>query len=233
MPCSPYSLKESISSLLLRFTPRKRHPETVQSIPPTRLTLRDSPVAESPTVGVHHCHSTDRAPNQPLEHSQNPRMKGYGVSPQDSEELIDTLHCTLRGHNTLHPPDSSELPPQCDFIYDVMLLADQNTWIRRRMVVDFETDINIMREAVYRRMKYRVQPYSGEITWWNRPNTKPLGKLKATLQICGRGRTYYAEFYVVKNAEFDLLLGRPSVREIGLYRADPAVATRLRLSNQQ
>ncbi|GKZ20891.1 hypothetical protein AbraIFM66951_009213 [Aspergillus brasiliensis] len=116
---------------------------------------------------------------------------------------------------------------KCDFIYDI-LISTCDKQLRRRMLVDFETEANFMDDDVFQRLNVRMDPNDGpETQLTTRGELRPLGKVQATWTICGRDKPYCTEFYVVRGTSFDIILGTTSCRDIGLYRVDPMVARRL------
>ncbi|KAH8432751.1 uncharacterized protein LDX57_010377 [Aspergillus melleus] len=217
------SLKNTVSAILLRASPNDW---TRQYADTDRYT------------GSTESHSINSQRSFGQEQTSKERdgfsAESLPCSPVDHEQLTDSLQRTLHEQNAYHPTGSYEDLCQSDYIYDVMILTPRRSRIRRRMVIDFETEINIMSEAVYKKLDTHIESFTGnDITWWNQSTVRPLGKCSASWTICGRERLYYAEFLVVGNTQFDVLLGRESVRQLGLYRADPWVATRLRSSNKQ
>ncbi|PLB54103.1 hypothetical protein P170DRAFT_420877 [Aspergillus steynii IBT 23096] len=217
------SLKHSVSAIILcsfsdESTGSPRYKGDFRPLPQT---------LSGPNRDARPYHSQDHI-HKKIDYSST-KASPWGYA--NREELTDALYRALGAQNTPHNPNLYDSFSQCDFIYDIMLLTRENSLIRRRMVVDFETDIDIMSEAVFRKLNVKMSGFTGNgITWWNRPSVKPLGTVQASWRVCGREKVYSTEFYVISDTEFDLLLGTTSVRKLGLYRADPGVATRLRSS---
>ncbi|PWY93055.1 hypothetical protein BO94DRAFT_554622 [Aspergillus sclerotioniger CBS 115572] len=103
--------------------------------------------------------------------------------------------------------------------------------LQRRMMLSFYSDVNIMSDEVSRKLDTDLEPYYGEpIPVVGHPDRNPLGTVKARWTFCGRAKPYRTFFYVVSNVEYDLLIGRPSMRQQELYKADPNIAKRLNAS---
>lgn len=119
-----------------------------------------------------------------------------------------------------------------DFIYDVLVYTASGGKIRRRLVVDFRTDVNIMSDAVYRRLHMKASAYdeTQSIRLPGRGDVKPLGTVVVQWSLLGDSSVYHTRFYVVRGWHMDLVLGRPSVKEHQLYRKDAGVVSRLNTS---
>ncbi|KAL5355377.1 hypothetical protein BJX96DRAFT_48188 [Aspergillus floccosus] len=119
-----------------------------------------------------------------------------------------------------------------DFIYDVILFTPGGDKIRRRLFVDFRTDVNLMSDSVYRRLHVKASAYdkaqSNRLP--GRGDVKPLGTVAVQWSLHGDSRIYHTRFHVVNGCHADLVLGRPSVKEHQLYRKDAAVISRLNAS---
>ncbi|PYH92130.1 hypothetical protein BO71DRAFT_400781 [Aspergillus ellipticus CBS 707.79] len=233
MPRLPQSLKGSNHNFIFRIlcsTPEDRHPTSRQEIAED---LHTPPIP--PQKSNHRSLTPGSSQNEPTGRVRAVRKSSNGFHHSDDrEELTDSLHSMFRAKKNLHHPENYHHLEQCDFIYDIAILTSSNDLLRRRMLVDFETEVNVMDDDIYRRMNVRMQPYYGPaITVLGRSDVKPLGKVQATWSIYGRGKSYSTEFYIIRWASFDVLLGKTSVRELGLYRADPGIATRLRSASQQ
>ncbi|GJP88540.1 hypothetical protein AnigIFM60653_005890 [Aspergillus niger] len=144
---------------------------------------------------------------------------------EERERLTGVLQTVL----VSNPPnrDNQQDVLNCDFIYDILIFTFDKP-LRRRMLVDFETEANFMDHDVSQRMNVRMDPYDGPPTQLTtRGELRPVGKVQATWTIFGHEKPYCAEFYVVRGTSFDIILGTTSCRDIGLYRMDPMVARRL------
>ncbi|GKZ31228.1 hypothetical protein AbraIFM66950_011519 [Aspergillus brasiliensis] len=142
------------------------------------------------------------------------------------EELTESLDSALSQDSQL----CNELD-QCDFVYDVMAGPPGKKQLRRRMMLSFHTDTNVMSKETHRRLGASITPYSGTcIQVLGLQDRKPLGIAEVQWSFCGRSKPYRTTFYVVEEVEYDLLIGRPSMREQELYRVDPVIAKRLRES---
>ena len=154
---------------------------------------------------------------------------------EERERLTDALHSIFRTRGNLLHPEAQQDAAQCDYIYDVHMYKSDHTPLLRRMVVDFETDVCIIHDELYRALKIPIKPYKGSpISVVGRTEkATPLGKVRATWKMPKDENLYCAEFLVMHGVEFDILLGTSTVRELGLYRRDPALASRLHAADQQ
>ncbi|PWY92964.1 hypothetical protein BO94DRAFT_430497, partial [Aspergillus sclerotioniger CBS 115572] len=148
---------------------------------------------------------------------------------EERERLTDALHSIFRTRGNLLHPDAQQDVAQCDFIYDVCMYKSDHTPLLRRMVVDFETEVCIIHDELYRALNIPIERYEGPpISVVGREGkATPLGKVRATWNMPKDENFYCAEFLVMHGVEFDVLLGTSTVRELGLYRRDPALASRL------
>ncbi|OJI80116.1 hypothetical protein ASPTUDRAFT_193547 [Aspergillus tubingensis CBS 134.48] len=169
-------------------------------------------------------------PQMPLDEP----AKKEEASHENREGFRHTELCErLTGANQTVPAtnprkrDDQEGVLKYDFIYDILLFTFDKQ-LRRRMIVDFETEANFMDHDVFERMNVRMDPYDGPPTQLTtRGELTPLGKVQATWIIVGYETPYCAEFYVVKGTSFDVILGTTSCRAIDLSSVDPMIATRL------
>ncbi|PYH93149.1 hypothetical protein BO71DRAFT_279743, partial [Aspergillus ellipticus CBS 707.79] len=105
------------------------------------------------------------------------------------------------------------------------------TKLRRRMMLPFNVDINIMSDETHRRLGTQLQPFHGPaFTVPGYPDLKPLGTAEVDWSFCRRNKVYRTTFFVVRDIDADFILGRPAMRQLELYRADPEIAKRLRSS---
>ncbi|GES65695.1 hypothetical protein ATEIFO6365_0012008700 [Aspergillus terreus] len=119
-----------------------------------------------------------------------------------------------------------------DFIYDILVYTGDGDKILRRLVVDFRTDVNIMSDEVYQWLHMKASAYdeAQSVRLPGRGDEKPLGTVAVQWSLVGDSSIYHTRFYVVKGWHTDLVLGRPSVKELQLYRKDAGVVSRLNTS---
>jgi hypothetical protein len=125
-------------------------------------------------------------------------------------------------------------PTYSDFIYDVLLYTKEGKKIRRLLVLDFQTDVNIMSEGVYQRLHMKASSCDPSIVLQvaGMGEVAPLGSVDVDWSLWADNTVYSTRFYVVEGCQFDLLLGRPSVIDYQLSRKDAAVGSRIRSSYQ-
>ncbi|OJJ70190.1 hypothetical protein ASPBRDRAFT_156813 [Aspergillus brasiliensis CBS 101740] len=135
--------------------------------------------------------------------------------------------------------DESEKPgayrdlDKCDFIYDIIVQSPTGSRFRRRLTLKFDADINIMSDHMLHRLGTELKPYYGDpISITGQSQVTPLGTVGVSWTFCGQTRIYRTDFYVVPDANYDFLLGRPSMRNHELYRVDSEIARRLSKSYQ-
>ncbi|RDH27550.1 hypothetical protein BDQ94DRAFT_184506 [Aspergillus welwitschiae] len=89
--------------------------------------------------------------------------------------------------------------------------------LRRYMRLSFHADTNVI-----------IEPYRGApVPVLGRQDRIPDGIAEVQWSFCGRSKPYRTAFYVVEDVEYDLLIGRPSMRQQELYRVDSPIATRI------
>ncbi|PLB46411.1 hypothetical protein P170DRAFT_215670 [Aspergillus steynii IBT 23096] len=144
-------------------------------------------------------------------------------------EEIDTIFWEQNKHQNL---DSHRHLAQCDFIYDALIFTENNQGqIRRRLVVDFETDVNLMADDVQKHLNIKVDPYTGPtIQLPGQLNVQPIGSVVTRWKLQRGNKIYQTRFLIIENSRSDLLLGRPSVKELALFRVDPEIVARLQAS---
>lgn len=126
----------------------------------------------------------------------------------------------------------SKPDPRKDFIYDILIYPNEETL--HRLVVDFQTDVNIMGDHVLQSLNMKPShcEQSTLLQVARMGEAIPSGCVDVKWSLHGdrEGTVYESTFYVVGRCRFDLLLGRPSVIGCGLSKKDPAVKERMRLS---
>ncbi|PYI00632.1 hypothetical protein BO78DRAFT_401928 [Aspergillus sclerotiicarbonarius CBS 121057] len=184
-----------------------------------RSTRDGSTIAsESPSIKVH----PSTPPNEPVGNVRRPQGLRRGFQHTEEREIL-----TDSVHTMLHPDAKS------DEFYDVTFWKPDNNPLLRCMTVDSKTDVCAMHFDVWQDLKLPIERYEGppiSIVGHEKP-VRPLGKAQATWSKSGEDRRYSAEFYVVRGLEFDACLGASTVRKLGLYRRDPALASRLRAAD--
>ncbi|KAF9892680.1 hypothetical protein FE257_001082 [Aspergillus nanangensis] len=181
--------------------------------------------------------SSPGIPHQPAVRQLSPAQESprtnVSLAKESSEEdigeqLTESLDSMFRDRERLHPFNAHDLAHR-DFIYNVVLPAATGGKIRRRLLLDFKTDVNIMSYSTYQRLGLTADHYDSmvPIQRSGQPEVKPIATVGAQWCLYGDHKSYDTVFYVVRECEFDLLLGRPSVIEHQLYRKDAAVMTRL------
>lgn len=153
-------------------------------------------------------------------------------SVEQRAKLTEGIDNIFWEQNKHQDPKSHRFLAQCDFIYDALILtANSRDQIRRRLVVDFETDVNVMAHDVQQALSARMDPYSGPaIKLPGQVNVQPIGSVVARWKMTRGNKLYQTTFLVIENSRSDLLLGRTSVKEHCLFRVDPEIASRLNAS---
>jgi hypothetical protein len=125
-------------------------------------------------------------------------------------------------------------PTYSDFIYDVLISTKEAKKIRRLLVLDFRTDVNIMSQGVYQRLHTKASSCDPSIVLQvaGMGEVTPLCSVDVEWSLWADSTVYSTRFYVVEGCHFDLLLGRPSVIDHQLSRKDAAVGSRIRSSYQ-
>jgi hypothetical protein len=115
-----------------------------------------------------------------------------------------------------------------------LLYTKEGKRIRRLLVLDFQTDVNIMSEGVYQRLHMKASSCDPSIVLQvaGMGEVAPLGSVDVDWSLWADNTVYSTRFYVVEGCQFDLLLGRPSVIDYQLSRKDAAVGSRIRSSYQ-
>ncbi|PYH67859.1 uncharacterized protein BO88DRAFT_72156 [Aspergillus vadensis CBS 113365] len=141
-------------------------------------------------------------------------------------ELTESLDSALSQNSQL----SKELD-QCDFVYDIMAGPPGKKQLRRCMLLSFHADTNIISKEAHQRLGTSIEPCPGaSVQVLGLGDCKPIGLAEVQWSFCGRSKPYRTTFYIVEGVEYDLLIGRPSMRQQELYRVDPAIAKKLRES---
>jgi hypothetical protein len=165
---------------------------------------------------------------QPQLHSALPHTNPTFVRTRDDDETSSLdLKCT---RVSLPQPD----PTYSNFIYDVLIFTEEGKKIRRLLVLDFRTDVNIMSEGVYQKLHMKASSCDPSIVLQvaGMGEVTPLGSVDVEWSLWADSTVYSTRFYVVEGCHFDLLLGRPSVIDCQLSRKDAAVGSRIRSSYQ-
>ncbi|RAL04503.1 uncharacterized protein BO80DRAFT_373741 [Aspergillus ibericus CBS 121593] len=182
---------------------------------------RDKPAIPSEPANIEvHCLTPQKEPVGKVRGS--PGLRHGFQHTEEREILTDSVHTMLH-------PDAAY-----DKFYSVTFLKPDNSPLLRCMTVDFETDVCAMHYEVWEELKLPIERYEGPPISIvdHKKQMVPLGKAQATWSRPDEDKLYSAEFYVVRGLEFDACLGISTVRKLGLYRRDPALASRLRAADQ-
>ncbi|PLB48471.1 hypothetical protein P170DRAFT_212196 [Aspergillus steynii IBT 23096] len=152
-----------------------------------------------------------------------PRRKSVLI-PRDDAPPTAANACEAQAQT-----DPSYALAHYDYIYDVIVdNPDQKTRLRRRMLLSFNTEANLMSEEIQQRLRAPVQPVEHPaISGPDQKNYASLGIAKIKWTFIGKPQVFEAAFHVVRDLDADLLLGRPSIQTLSLDQIDPEIAQRL------
>lgn len=146
-------------------------------------------------------------------------------------QLADSSEPGLEGRTEL----SSQIISQGNTHYkslieDIVLFATDSTPKTRRLLLDLQTEVNVMADEVQRQLKLNMAPYVGEIIHLpNRHDVKPIGEITARWKILGTKKIYTTPFLVIRNSYFDVMLGEPYIKEHELAKEEPRIAEWIQL----
>ncbi|OJJ43537.1 hypothetical protein ASPZODRAFT_123176 [Penicilliopsis zonata CBS 506.65] len=214
---------------------------------PSRLPRRTKSLLSSASSTCHKvslklflCQNELHEPPPPRESRVRPVASGRKDSVPRSQhgKLTDHRQYGLASESAQSPAVKKPPDTLLDFVYDVIVRAPGHSGraLRRRLVLSFSTDVNIMSDTVYRRLEMdntSLKTYAGPpLPPVNgRADLKPIGTVEAQWAFCGReNNTYRMVFNVIRDLEYDMLLGTTAMKQLELYRVDSAIAKRLQIA---
>ncbi|KAL2831694.1 hypothetical protein BDW59DRAFT_139849 [Aspergillus cavernicola] len=124
---------------------------------------------------------------------------------------------------------ASEDIPQKIFTYDVMLFGPQREKpVYRRLLLDFQGNLDTLSDDIARLLNLPFTPYNGaEVRLPNGSLVKPEGTLEVKWQLYEGSRPYKTKLLVIKNSDFDMILGISSIQRYKLWEEDCNIQTKL------
>jgi hypothetical protein len=115
-------------------------------------------------------------------------------------------------------------------IEDIVLFATDSTPKTRRLLLNLQTEVNVMADDVQRQLKINMAPYYGKIIHLpGRHDVKPVGRIVATWKILGTEKIYTTPFLVIRKSYFDVMLGEPYIKKHELAKEEPRIAEWIQL----
>ncbi|PWY93059.1 hypothetical protein BO94DRAFT_583303 [Aspergillus sclerotioniger CBS 115572] len=154
------------------------------------------------------------------DHEQNDAVKGVHATRRDKLMSPETQYQWLKDlRSILGQPDRS-LWPQIRDNYDHFdLIGNVRASSPTRgvdfclMLITYHTDVNLMLDTSRRRLGLDIEPYhEGPVPVYGGSEQTPIGLVKLEWAFYGRERFHNTVFYVVEQANFDLLMKMPSPR---------------------
>jgi hypothetical protein len=110
-------------------------------------------------------------------------------------------------------------------IVDIDMVAADSTTISRRLLLDIQTEVNVMADDIRRRLNIKMEPYCGNVIQLpSGRDVKPIGSIIVSWKVLGTEETYTTKFLVIQKSYFDVMLGRPSIEKSGLGNEDSEIA---------
>ncbi|KAL4963070.1 uncharacterized protein BDV14DRAFT_93693 [Aspergillus stella-maris] len=112
------------------------------------------------------------------------------------------------------------------FTYDIVLLGNEP--IYRRLLLDFNLNIDAISDEIPTLMNLPITPYDGlEVPLPSGALAKPIGIVKLKWRVYKKKRKFETTFLVIPNNHFDMLIGRSSIQTHKLWDADRDIRKRL------
>ncbi|KAL2845646.1 hypothetical protein BJY01DRAFT_180218 [Aspergillus pseudoustus] len=115
------------------------------------------------------------------------------------------------------------------FFYDTKLYNPQTEKpIYRRVLLSFMLNIDAISDEIPRVFGLPISPYKGKaVQLHNGKFADPIGTFQTRWQIYNGKKVYKTEFLVIKDSQFDMLLGSSSIRKYKLWKEDADIEKRL------
>ncbi|KAL3458635.1 hypothetical protein BJX64DRAFT_292014 [Aspergillus heterothallicus] len=115
------------------------------------------------------------------------------------------------------------------FFYNTILYNSQaEKAIYRRVLLNFMLKIDAISDEIPRTLGLPILPYRGKtVQLHNGKTTKPIGTFYLQWQIYNDKKVYETKFLVIKDSQFDMLLGRSSIKKYKLGKMDGDIEKRL------
>ncbi|KAL4951074.1 hypothetical protein BDW69DRAFT_170797, partial [Aspergillus filifer] len=112
------------------------------------------------------------------------------------------------------------------FTYDIVLLGTEP--IYRRLLLDFNLNIDAISDEIPTLMNLPITPYNGlEVSLPSGNLAKPVGIVKLKWKLYKKNRKFETTFLVIPNNHFDMLIGRSSIQTHKLWDFDRNIRRRL------
>ncbi|PLN75783.1 hypothetical protein BDW42DRAFT_189057 [Aspergillus taichungensis] len=114
---------------------------------------------------------------------------------------------------------NSPVAQVADNILDILIWKADYGQIRRFLVLELNTDVNVMDDEVYRSLNLEKEPcdMTTPLCLPDRADLKPTGKVKCRWCVWGETHSYLTSFLIVSGCDFDVMIGRHSIMEHQIY----------------
>ncbi|KAL3490123.1 hypothetical protein BJX62DRAFT_207743 [Aspergillus germanicus] len=115
------------------------------------------------------------------------------------------------------------------FFYDTILHVPQaEKVIYRRVLLSFKLKIDAISDEIPRAMGLPIHSFSGKaVQLHNGKTATPIGIFPMRWQLYNGKKIYKTKFLVIKDSQFDMLLGRSSIKKYKLWEEDGDIERRL------
>ncbi|KAL4775846.1 hypothetical protein BDW60DRAFT_176907 [Aspergillus nidulans var. acristatus] len=154
----------------------------------------------------------------------------YIYSPPDSHGSIpiDLNACAILEFNT---SPTTPIPERIFSYHTIVYDQARERKLYRRVLLDFNPKRNIdaISDAIQQDLDLTMEPYFGsKVEIPNGDVVMPLGIVDVTWQIYKGVRPYRTQFVVIKDSQFDMLLGRMTIKGYEFWKEDKDIRERLR-----
>ncbi|PLB35141.1 uncharacterized protein BDW47DRAFT_128463 [Aspergillus candidus] len=106
-----------------------------------------------------------------------------------------------------------------DSVLDILIWKADYSQIRRFLVLEFDADVNIMDDEVFRSLKLEKEPcdMTVPLSLPGRAHLKPIGKVNCRWCVWGNTHSYLTSFLIVSGCDFDVMIGRQTIKELEIY----------------
>jgi hypothetical protein len=155
----------------------------------------------------------------------------YIYSSPDSHGSIprDLNACAILEFNT---SPTTPIPERIFSYHTIVYDQARERKLYRRVLLDFNPKRNIdaISDAIQQDLDLTMEPYFGsKVEIPNGDVVMPLGIVDVTWQIYKGVRPYRTQFVVIKDSQFDMLLGRMTIKGYEFWKEDKDIRERLRL----
>lgn len=106
--------------------------------------------------------------------------------------------------------------------------------VYRRILLDFRVSIDAVSDEIPHLLGIPIDPYTGfEVQLPNGQYVEPIGTIQTTWKFYTGQKSHKTRVLVIKDSEFDMLIGRSSIQQYKLWEEDRDIWKRLQYYSEK